>query len=77
MNFVFCGHCYSTEGTYPFGFCYDCWVKHDKPEAMKVDGDWLPNKNKVRKPIKRKKGEPSQKSEKKRPNKPNYPRKRW
>tara|TARA_Y100000592_G_scaffold100737_1_gene182388 strand:+ start:2378 stop:2497 length:120 start_codon:yes stop_codon:yes gene_type:complete len=39
MDFVYCGWCYSTEGTYPFGFCYECWVKHGKPEAMKVDGD--------------------------------------
>lgn len=34
----------------------------------------MPNKNKIRKPIKRKSGEPSQKSEKRRPNKPNHRR---
>ena len=34
----------------------------------------LPNKNKIRNPIKRKKGEPSHKGEKKRPNKPNHTR---
>ena len=37
-EFTYCGICY-TDGDKPFGLCNNCWIKYNKPQAMKVDGD--------------------------------------
>jgi len=30
----YCGRCYSSDLTYPFGFCKKCWIKAGKPKRM-------------------------------------------
>lgn len=35
----YCGWCYMTDDPQPFGYCKKCWIKADKPEAMKIDAD--------------------------------------
>ena len=44
----YCGRCYSTQKTYPFGFCKKCWIKAGKPkrmdgtsEPMEYDDKWF------------------------------------
>tara|TARA_X000001382_G_scaffold28941_2_gene18448 strand:+ start:16510 stop:16653 length:144 start_codon:yes stop_codon:yes gene_type:complete len=33
----YCGQCYTADiGTYPFGFCHECWVKAGSPKTMKM-----------------------------------------
>ena len=32
--FDYCGKCYHTQEVYPFGLCYECWVKYGKPKRM-------------------------------------------
>jgi len=33
----YCGKCYTIGfGTYPFGYCRECWVKAGRPKAMKA-----------------------------------------
>ena len=34
--FNYCGKCYETQEVYPFGLCYECWVKYGKPLPMQV-----------------------------------------
>ena len=39
-HWEYCGKCYTSGfGTYPFGYCKECWIKAGCPKAMKIEGE--------------------------------------